>query len=52
MADDRVQAPSSSAGLMRFYDVTTSSIQIDPRVVMGLCVAVIVLEIALQLLLR
>lgn len=48
MAQEKVQAPSTSAGLIRFYDVTSSNIQIDARAVIGVCVAVIVLELVLQ----
>ncbi|NYZ78815.1 preprotein translocase subunit Sec61beta [Candidatus Micrarchaeota archaeon] len=30
---DRVSAPQSSTGLMRFYDVTAGGPQLDPRAV-------------------
>lgn len=52
MAQDRIQTPSTSAGLMRFYDETTSSIQIDPRAIVAVCVGVILIELILQFLLK
>ncbi len=52
MADDKIQTPSSSAGLIRFYDVTASKVQIDAKAVIGLSAAVILLEIILQILLK
>lgn len=48
MAKDTISAPQSQTGLMRFYDVSSSNIQIDPKVVMALCLAVIVVELVLQ----
>jgi len=48
MADDRIQAPSSSTGLMRFYDVTSSNVLLDPKIVVGFTIAVILIEIVLQ----
>lgn len=50
MAEDKITTPSSSTGLMRFYDVTSSNIQLDPKIVVGFAVAVIVIEIVLQVL--
>ncbi|MFH1106308.1 MAG: preprotein translocase subunit Sec61beta [Candidatus Micrarchaeota archaeon] len=50
MADDRkISTPSSSTGIIRFYDVKSSNIQVDPRVVIGFVVAFIVLELLLRL---
>lgn len=48
MADNRINTPSSSTGLMRFYDVSSSSIQLDPKLVVGFTVALIVVEVALK----
>ena len=48
MKQDKLTTPSSQTGLVRFYDVSSSSIQLDPKLVMLLCAGVIVLEIALQ----
>ncbi|MBU1197163.1 preprotein translocase subunit Sec61beta [Candidatus Micrarchaeota archaeon] len=48
MADHRVATPSSSTGIIRFYDVKSSNVQIDPRIVIGFVAAFIVLELAIQ----
>ena len=48
MGDDKIQAPSSSTGIMRFYDVSSSAIQLDAKVVVGFTIAIIVLEIILH----
>ena len=48
MAEDKIQAPSSSTGIMRFYDVSTSNIQIDAMVVIGFTIAIILLELILR----
>lgn len=48
MKQDKLATPSSQTGLVRFYDVSSSSIQLDPKVVMLFAVAVIVLEVILQ----
>ncbi len=45
MSKEQISAPQSQTGLMRFYDVSSSNIQIDPKIVMAACVAVIVLEL-------
>ncbi len=42
---DRITAPQSQTGLMRYSDVSSSNIQIDPKVVVALCAIVIVLEL-------
>ncbi|MFH1247370.1 MAG: preprotein translocase subunit Sec61beta [Candidatus Micrarchaeota archaeon] len=52
MAQEKIQAPSSSAGMIRFYDVTSSNIQIDPKVVIGVALGVIFLELILQVLFK
>ena len=43
--DNRIVTPQSQTGLMRFSDVSSSSIQLDPKVIMAVCAIVIVLEI-------
>ena len=48
MTQDRIQAPSSSTGLMRFYDVTSSNILLEPKSVLVFAVAFIVLEMILH----
>ncbi len=47
MAENRISTPSSSTGLVRFYDVNSSMVQIDPKLVVGFAVLVIVVEFAL-----
>ncbi|MFQ5405834.1 MAG: preprotein translocase subunit Sec61beta [Candidatus Micrarchaeia archaeon] len=49
MADNRITTPTSSAGLMRFYDVSSSNVQLDPKVVVAFAIAVIVIELVLRL---
>ncbi len=48
MAQDKINAPSSSTGLIRFYDVTSSKILLDPKVVVGATLVFIVLELIVQ----
>lgn len=48
MADNKISAPSSSTGIIRFYDVSASNIQLDPRVVVAFAAAVIVVELLLH----
>ncbi len=52
MADERITAPAGSTGLMRFYDVSASNIQLDPKLVVGFAVFVIVIELLLQIFAR
>jgi preprotein translocase subunit Sec61beta len=52
MAEDRVSAPQSSAGLVRYYDVTSSKVRITPEIVVGFSVLVIVIEIIFSRLLK
>ncbi len=47
MKQGKIQTPQSSTGLMRFYDVTTSNFQLDPKIVVGFALAVIILELLL-----
>lgn len=48
--DNRIQTPSSSTGLTRFYDVTASKVLLDPKTVMGFTLAFVALEIVLKIL--
>ncbi|MBI3588404.1 preprotein translocase subunit Sec61beta [Candidatus Micrarchaeota archaeon] len=48
MAENRITTPSSSTGITRFYDVDSSSIELDPRIIVGFAVAVIVFELVLH----
>lgn len=52
MAEEKISTPTSSAGIIRFYDVNSSNIQVDPRLVVGFAVAFLVLEIMLQLVVK
>ena len=49
MPADKIRAPSSSTGLMRVYDVTASTVLLDPRVVVGATIAFIVVELVIQI---
>ena len=40
-----VQGPTGGAGLMRYFDVDEGGPKVDPKVVMGIVVAIIILEI-------
>ncbi|MEW5955604.1 MAG: preprotein translocase subunit Sec61beta [Candidatus Micrarchaeota archaeon] len=46
---DRITTPSSSTGLMRFYDVSSSNVQLGPKAVVVACVVFIVAEIFLKI---
>lgn len=52
MAQEKISAPQSSTGIMRFYDVTSSSILLDPRIVVGFAAVFIAVEIVLSILIR
>jgi preprotein translocase subunit Sec61beta len=52
MADNSFRMPSGSGGLVRYSDEYGSKIQIKPIHVIGLIVAVTVLEIILRLTLK
>ena len=47
---DKVTLPSSQGGLMRYFDDYKSKIEIQPGVVVILCIVVIVLVLVLQML--
>lgn len=40
-----VQAPIGGAGLIRYFDVEEGGPKLDPKLIIGLVVAVIILEI-------
>jgi len=42
------QSPSSTAGLMRFFDVSGGGPQISPQVVVGAAIGIIVLHIIIS----
>ncbi len=45
---DRISTPAGSTGLMRFYDVSSSSIQLDPKLVVGFAALLIAVEVLIQ----
>lgn len=49
MADRTISAPSSSTGLIRFYDVQSSSVLIDPKAVVAVIAAFVALELLVQI---
>ncbi len=40
--------PTSSAGLVRYFDISGGGIQITPELVLGICVIFIAAEIAIN----
>ena len=50
MADNRISTPSSAAGIVRFYDINSSNVQIEPKLVVAFAVAVIAIEIIARIL--
>ncbi len=49
MSDDkRISTPSSSTGIIRFYDIKSSNIQIEPQLV----IAAVVVSLALILIVQ
>ena len=49
MAEHKISTPSSSTGIVRFYDVQSSSIQLEPKAVMIAVAVFIVFELAVQI---
>ena len=45
-----VSGPMSSAGIMRFFDVSGGGPKISPMVVVGVCVGFIILELIVSVL--
>lgn len=41
----RLSGPAGGAGLIRYFDVDEGGPKIDPKVIMGIVVAVILLEV-------
>ncbi len=48
MKNRKIETPKSSTGLMRFYDVNASKIHVGPEAVVGFAVAVIAIELLLN----
>ncbi len=50
MADNRIRMPSSEGGIVRYGDEATGSfLKIKPEYIIGLCIAVIIILIALRM---
>ena len=49
MADNRITLPSSSGGLLRYFDEYKSKIEFKPGYVIAFIVLVIILEIILHM---
>ena len=47
----RADGPIGGAGLLRYFDVDEGGPKIDPKVILGLVVALIVLELMLKVIL-
>jgi preprotein translocase subunit Sec61beta len=48
MANDRIQMPSSGAGLTRYFDDFHSKIEMKPQHVIAFIVLIIIIEIVLN----
>ncbi len=49
MGDGKINMPGSFGGLMRFDEESESKFKVSPAVVIGICVAVIVVIAALKI---
>ncbi len=49
MAQDKINLPSSGAGLMRYFDEFKSKISLKPQVVLVIIGLVVILEIVLHI---
>lgn len=45
ISSEPISGPMSSAGIMRFFDVSGGGPKIPPMVIMGVCIGFIVFEI-------
>jgi preprotein translocase subunit Sec61beta len=45
ISSEPVSGPMSSAGIMRFFDVSGGGPKIKPMVVIGICLGLIVIEV-------
>ena len=48
MSDDRIQMPHSGGGIVRYFDEYKSKIEFSPKVVVGILILVIILEVLLH----
>jgi preprotein translocase subunit Sec61beta len=44
----RMQMPQSTAGLVRYFDESKESIKLKPQYIVGVCAALIVIELMLK----
>lgn len=42
--------PATGAGLMRYFEEETQGPKVDPQVIVGMCIAVIIFEVLLRVL--
>ena len=47
---EKITTPTSSAGLIRFYDVTSSNILLGPKAIIGFAVVFLAIVLLLQFL--
>ena len=52
MKKQNVSAPAGGAGLIRYFDIDEGGPKMDPKLVVGVVIAVIVLEIISSLLMN
>jgi preprotein translocase subunit Sec61beta len=48
MSSEQISGPMSSAGIMRFFDVSGGGPKISPMVVVGVCIGFIALELIIK----
>ena len=48
---ERMQAPSGMAGLVRYFDEDQSILKLKPEHVMGICIGLVVIEVLMMFLL-
>ena len=48
MSDDRIQMPSSGGGIVRYFDDYRSKIEFGPKVVVGMIIVVMVVELIIH----
>jgi preprotein translocase subunit Sec61beta len=51
MAQERIRMPLTEAGLVRYGEETKSKVIISPAFVIGVCIAIIIIAVALHALL-
>ena len=48
MAKDKMYMPQSTAGLIRYFDESKESIKLKPEHVLGICIAIIAIELIMK----